>query len=298
MLECVPNVAEGRRDDVVGSLAAACGPSLLDVHRDADHHRCVFTLAGPAARDAEHAARRLARAVAESGLDVSMQRGVHPRLGLLDVVPFTALDGENDATEAARTFGSWLAAGLGVPVFFYGAADDRGVSLPDVRRDAFTRRAPDVGPARPHPRLGATAVGARPLMVAVNCELDRDDLELARDIARRVRERDGGLPGVRALGFALASRHRAQVSMNLVALGSTGIEAACTAVRDLARTAGAEVSSVELVGLLPRAELTRCSDGFRGWSGLSDDHTVEARLARARGAEHVGGDGGPGAREA
>ncbi|MGI8795920.1 MAG: glutamate formimidoyltransferase [Acidimicrobiia bacterium] len=279
MLECVVNVSEGRRHDVLDAIGGACERSLLDVHADPDHHRSVFTLAGPAERDAEAAARSLARAVAER-LDVSSHEGVHPRLGALDVVPFVALDGDTFvAVDAARAFAEWIAEELGVPAFLYGDADRDGRSLPDARRDAFTRRRPDHGPAHPHPRLGAVAVGARPPLVAVNCDLDRDDVILAREIAAQVRDRDGGLPGVRALGFELASRGRAQVSMNVTRLPVCGVERACTAVRRLAYEGGADVEGVELVGLVPAAELERCTPEFVAWSGIGPDQTIEARLA-------------------
>jgi glutamate formiminotransferase len=153
--------------------------------------------------------------------------------------------------------------------------------LPVVRRDAFTDAlTPDLGPTTPDPHLGATAVGARPPLVAVNVELDTDDLTIARRIARETRERDGGLLGVRALGLPLPSRGTVQVSMNLVDLTATGIERACTEVRDRARVWEVDATRVELVGLLPAAELARCSAGFRAWSGLDERVTIEAR-ARA-----------------
>jgi glutamate formiminotransferase len=279
MLECVVNVSEGRRRDVIGELTAACGAALLDVHTDPDHHRSVFTLAGPGERDAEDAARALTRAVAEQ-VDLSTHNGVHPRLGAVDVVPFVALEGSgaDDAVAAARAYASWIAGELAVPAFLYGDADPQARALPDLRRDAFTRRRPDAGPDAPHPRLGAVAVGARPALVAVNCRLDRDDVGLAGEIAAQVRERGGGLPGVRALGLPLASQSRAQVSMNVTRLDACGVERACTAVRRLAYEGGADVEAVELVGLLPTAELERCSPEFRDWSGIGPDHTIEARL--------------------
>ncbi len=164
-------------------------------------------------------------------------------------------------------------------MFFYGDADDQQRTLPTLRAEAFDVRPPDVVPSRPDPHIGAIAVGARPVLVALNCELDRDDLALARAVASEIRERDGGLPGVRALGLRLASRSRVQVSMNLVALERTGVEAACTEVRDRAQAAGAEIARVELVGLLPAAELARCRADFLAWSGLSAAQTIESRLA-------------------
>jgi glutamate formiminotransferase / 5-formyltetrahydrofolate cyclo-ligase len=281
MLVCVPNVSEGRDGEVLDALALACGDALLDRHVDADHHRSVFTLAAREDTTTTAAVRELARAVAER-VDLRQHAGVHPRLGALDVVPFVALDGASAgiAVDAALDFAAWIADELAVPVFLYDDADPARRSLPDLRRDAFVARAPDRGPAVAHPRLGAVAVSARPALVAVNCELGRDDLDLARQLASAVRERDGGLPGVRALGLGLASAGRVQVSMNLVALERTGVQQACDRVRDLARAAGTDVTRVELVGLAPAAELARCDPAFLAWSGIGPDRTIEARLAR------------------
>jgi glutamate formiminotransferase len=281
-MECVPNVSEGRRRDVVERIAAACTECLLDVHVDADHNRSVFTLVADSEVLIERGAMQLAEAVVRE-VDDSWHEGVHPRVGVLDVVPFVAPSGTADeralAAQRARSFARRFAETFDVPVFLYGDADPEGRSLPSLRRDAFVRRPPDLGSAEPHPRLGATAVGARPVLVAVNCELDTVKVELAHRIAHAVRERGGGLPGVRALGFELASRRRTHVSMNLTDLDATGIERACTEVRRLAREAGSDVVRVELVGLLPRRELHRCSDDFRRWAGLTDDQTIEGRLA-------------------
>jgi glutamate formiminotransferase len=277
VLECVPNVSEGRDRGALDALAAACGSALLDRHVDADHHRAVFTLAGDQTTEA---VRSLARVAAEH-VDLTRHAGIHPRMGALDVVPFVALDGSApaDAIVAAREFASWVADALDLPVFLYDAADPAGRTLPETRRDAFTGRAPDLGPSHPHPTLGAVAVGARDPLVAVNCELARDDVTLARAIATRVRERDGGLPGVRALGLHVDSVGRAQVSMNLVALQRTGLQDACRAVDALARDAGTAVARVELVGLVPAAELARCDEDFRRWSGIGPDATIEVRVA-------------------
>lgn len=285
MLECVPNVSEGRDGGILGVLARACGPSLLDLHRDTDHHRSVLTLAGPGRGDAADAIRALADAVA-GHLDQSTHVGVHPRLGALDVVPFVALagTGPEQAVTAAREFASWWAERHSVPVFCYDAADPEARTLPATRRDAFTARAPDFGPAAPHPRLGATAVGARPPLVALNCVLDTDDVTVARRIARRIRERDGGLPGVRALGLELATVGRAQVSMNLVAPELTGMEVASRAVQTAARAEGRDVEGVELVGLAPRAVMRACSREFLTWSGIDPQATIEDRLARGPGS--------------
>jgi len=279
VLECVVNVSEGRDVAMLDVLSRSCGASLLDRHQDADHHRSVFTLAGPGPRDAETATAALARAVAEQ-LDLSDHQGVHPRFGMLDVVPFCALEEDRDvAAAAALGFAEWAAIDLELPVFLYDDADPLRRSLPELRAAAFTTRAPDLGPPRPHPTLGAVAVGARPPLVAVNCWLDTDDLLIAREIARQVRETDGGLPGVRALGLAMESRGVCQVSMNLVDLPVTGIEAACTEVRRFAERDDFSVTKVEIVGLVPAAELERTAPQFRDWAGLSPDLTIEGRLA-------------------
>jgi len=206
--------------------------------------------------------------------------GAHPRIGVLDVVPFCALDGDRDlAANAAIAFGEWIVSDLDVPVFFYDDADPLRRSLPELRADAFGKRAPDLGPAIPHPELGAVAVGARPPLVAVNCWLDTDDVLVARRIARAVRERDGGLPGVRALGLELEGAESVQVSMNLVDLPLTGLEEACGEVRRLAGRDDWDVTRVELVGLVPAAEYDRTSAEFREWAGIGPDQTIEARLA-------------------
>ena len=199
-------------------------------------------------------------------ISIADHDGVHPYVGALDVVPFVALGGtrveQAQAADAAREFGRWWAESHDVPVFLYDDADPAGRDLPHIRRHAFRSRAPDFGPGAPHPTLGATAVGARRPLVAINVLLVTRDVAVARRIAREIRESDGGLPGVRSLGLMLASQNRPQVSMNLVDLDRTGIEDACLTVRDLAQREHTDVASVEVVGLVPRRELDRCSDEF------------------------------------
>src|SRR5262249_25815611 len=256
------------------AIAVTTGPALIDVHADADHNRAVFTLASPDAATVVDATRALADAVASS-ISVVSHEGVHPFMGALDVVPFVWLG--TDAAErsrsvaAARDFGAWWAEAHAVPVFLYDEADPSGRDLPQARRAAFATRTPDFGPAAPHPTLGATAVGARRPLVAINLWLATPDVAVARRIARSAPQRDGGLAGVRALGLAMRSANQAQVSMNLFDLGRTGAEAACDAVRELGRREQTEVARVELVGLVPRREAERWSPAFRAWSGLDDD---------------------------
>ncbi|MBI4576989.1 MAG: glutamate formimidoyltransferase, partial [Planctomycetes bacterium] len=235
MLECVPNFSEGRRPEVVARIeaaaAAAAGVRVLDRHVDPDHHRAVLTLAGEPAALVDGAVRAVAAAV--EAIDLGSHQGAHPRIGAADVVPFVPLAGSTlaDAVEAARAAGRRIGEELGVPVFLYGEAAARPDrrALPDIRRgglEALRGRPalePEFGPGRLHPTAGACCVGARGPLVAFNLELSTDDEELARRIARRVRESDGGLPGVRALGLRLASRGVAQVSLNLVDPGVTGL---------------------------------------------------------------------------
>jgi glutamate formiminotransferase len=280
VLEAVVNVSEGRDARRIRAIGAAAGPALLDVHDDLDHHRSVFTICAREAAATEAAVHRLVTVACED-LDLRDHEGVHPRLGIVDVVPFVALapTPADVAVSAARAFAAWLVRTLGVPVFLYGGASPTARTLPEVRRDAFGTLSPDVGPAEPHPRYGATAVGARPPLVAVNVELATTDLELARRIARETRERDGGLLGVRALGLPLASRGTVQISMNLVDLAATGIERACDEVRERAHLRDVDVVRVELVGLLPAAELARCSARFRSWAALDESLTIEGRVA-------------------
>ena len=282
VLECVANVSEGRDMEKLRALALACGDALIDVHADADHNRSVFTLAGPGALEAVEGVKGLAVAVAH-WITIVGHTGEHPSFGALDVVPFVALGGTNaeraQAAHEARTFASWWSQAYAVPTFLYDDADRENRDLPHVRTHAFKSRKPDFGPEEPHPILGATAVGARRPLIAVNCVLVSRDVADARRIARMIREASpGGLRGVRALGFYLPDVRRAQVSMNLVDIDRTGIQDACLHARQLAKKAGTDIASVELVGLIPRRELDRCSDDFLQWSRIDATSTIEARI--------------------
>jgi len=266
VLECVVNVSEGRRPDVLDRLADAAEQELLDLHHDPHHHRAVLTLVG------EDAPRAVARKAADL-LDLRTHEGVHPRLGVVDVVPFVPLDGSDltDAVAARDGFAAWAASELGLPCFFYGpGAGDP--TLPELRRDAWTTRRPDRGPDRPHPTAGAVCVGARPVLVAYNVWLAGGDVALARRVASAVRG-----PAIRALGLAVGDR--AQVSMNLVAPLEIGPGAAYDLVRHEARAAGAGIDGAELVGLLPEAVLQAVPRARWPELDLAPDRTIEARLA-------------------
>jgi glutamate formiminotransferase len=270
VLECVVNVSEGRDPAVIAALAAAGGRWLLDVHSDAHHHRSVLTLAGGGV---EEAARAVA-AEAVARLDLRTHDGVHPRLGVVDVVPFVPLEGSTmaDAVAARDRFLAWAAADLGLPGFAYGPPPGR--TLPEVRRSAFAELAPSAGPARPHPTAGAVCVGARPVLVAYNVWLaDGVGVDEARRVAAAVRR-----PGaVRALGLDVGGR--AQVSMNLVdPLGGAGPAEAFDAVRALVA-----VDGTELVGLVPAAVLEGVPRARWGELDLAPSRTIEARLEERAG---------------
>lgn len=263
MLECVINISEGTRLDVVETIGRAAGRELLDVHTDADHNRSVLTVVG------EQTARAVAAATVLT-LDLGRHEGVHPRIGVLDVVPFVPLGTStlDDAVAARDRFARWAGDTLGVPCFVYGPER----SLPDIRRGAWTDLAPTTGPDHPHPTAGAIAVGARPVLVAYNVWLAEPDLDLARAVARDVRG-----PGIRTLGLAVGDE--VQVSMNLIDPLVVGPAAAYDAVADRA-----PVARAELVGLVPEAVLGVVDP--RRWAelDLAPDRTIEARLA-ARGID-------------
>ena len=269
MLECVVNVSEGRRADVVAAIGAAAGPCLLDVHSDAHHHRSVLTLAGPYVEDAARAVAR--EAVAR--IDLSAHDGVHPRLGAVDVVPFVPLRGSSmdDAVAARDRFAAWAADALALPCFLYGPER----TLPDVRRRAFTELCPDAGPAAPHPTAGAVAVGARPVLVAYNLWLAPGvPVAVARGVARSLRSEH-----VRALGLDVGGQ--AQVSCNLIDPLVVGPDAVYDAV-----AAQAAVARAELVGLAPAAVVAGIPEARWAALDLGSSKTIEARL------EQAGLDGG------
>jgi glutamate formiminotransferase / 5-formyltetrahydrofolate cyclo-ligase len=294
LIESVPNVSDGRRLEVVDRLAAALesvdGVYLLDRTSDASHNRSVFTLAG------EHGPVLVAldRLVAEAIrlIDLNAHQGEHPRIGAVDVVPIVPLGDAtmDDCVELANRFAEGVAQRYDIPVFLYANAARRSdrVRLADVRRGQYEGlrdeigsrgREPDFGPARTHPTFGALAVSARPFLIAYNINLDSDDLELAKRIARRVRESSGGLPKVQASGFWIAELGRAQVSMNLLDFGVTPMWLVWDTVRELAAEDGVELAESELIGLAPLAALL----GVAERAGAAATDPVEARLASAAG---------------
>ncbi len=275
LVESVPNVSEGRRLEVVDRLADAISSvaavHLLDRTSDASHNRSVFTLAGEDDAVVEALERLIVAAVHE--IDMNDHRGEHPRIGAVDVIPFVPLGTTtmDDCVTLARTFADRIATRFEIPVYLYAAAATRPerVKLAEVRRGQYEAlrdeigqrgREPDFGPARLHPSFGAVAIGARPFLIAYNINLGSEDVELARRIARRVRESGGGLSKVQANGFWIEELRRAQVSMNLLDYEVTPLWLVWDSVRELAAEDGVEPAESELIGLAPLASFLAVAD--------------------------------------
>ena len=294
LFEAVPNFSEGRDAEKISRIVAAVraveGVRVLGLHSDADHNRSVLTLAGEEGPILE-AAVALAEACAAE-IDLASQSGEHPRIGSLDALPFVPLEGATleDAARLARKAGERIGA-LGLPVYLYEAAASapHRRNLAGVRRGGYEGLAsrigdprwhPDFGPRELDPHKGAVAVGARPFLVAFNAYLDTGDVEVARAVARKVRESDGGLPGLKALGLNVGGR--AQVSMNLTDLEKTPIPVALEAVRAAAAGRGASVESTELVGLAPLEALLQTARHYLKLRELEREHVLESALWDAR----------------
>jgi len=297
LIESVPNYSEGRRLDVVDRLAAAVsgtdGVHLLDRTSDASHNRSVLTMAGEAS--AVERALEATIEVAIDAIDMEHHTGEHPRIGAVDVIPFVPLGTTTlDACVVlARGFGLRIADRFGLPVYLYARAATRPdrVRLADVRRGGYEAvrdeigvpgadRAPDFGPRRTHPRAGAVAIGARPFLIAWNINLDSNDVEVAKRIARRVRESGGGLPAVQGNGFMIDELDAAQVSMNLLDFETTPMWRVYEEVARLATEAGVGIRESELIGLAPQAAF----DGVAEHAGVPLHADPVARFEAAAAA--------------
>lgn len=274
VVECVANVSEGRRLDVVHELVDGIldvsGASLADWSSDRSHNRSVFTILGEPEALGEAVERLYQTAI--DRIDLNTHRGVHPRIGAVDVLPFVPL---RDATmqscvHLARDVSKRLAAQFEVPVYLYGEAATcperralehvRGSGLADLSARMSRREwVPDFGPPRPHPTAGATAVGARQVLIAFNVNLHSTDVSVARQVARAVRARDGGLAAVKALGLRLEARGLVQVSMNLVDYTTTPLRVVFERVSEEAGRHGVQVAESEVIGLLPANALVGTS---------------------------------------
>ena len=278
LIECVPNFSEGRRPEIVRQIAdtitAIKSACVLDTHIDPDHNRSVITFVAPPEAVVTAAVSAVRRA--SELIDLRTHQGEHPRLGTTDVLPFVPVRGVtmDDCVRVAHEAGAIIARDLSIPVYFYERAALRPerVNLEDVRRGALELlreqittnpdRVPDVGLAQVHESAGAIAVGARPFLIAFNVILRSDDIAVARQIARTIRARNGGLPFVKALGFQLHTRSLVQVSMNLVNYEVTGMTTVYDAITREADRLNVEIDSAEIVGLVPQAALDPAAPFF------------------------------------
>jgi glutamate formiminotransferase len=291
IVECVPNFSEGRRQDVidriVASLQQVAGVQVVDVQSDIDHNRSVVTLVGEPQAAVEAAFRGAAEAARL--IDMNHHRGGHPRMGAADVIPFIPVQGVNmqDCIELARQLGERIGTELGIPVYLYeeAATDPARRNLADVRRGEYEglkeeietdpQRAPDFGPASMG-SAGATAVGARPPLVAFNVYLNTEDPAPAQAIARAVRHSSGGLRFVKALGLAVEGQ--TQVSMNLTDYRRTPIHRVLEIIRSEASRYGLVVTQTEIVGLVPAEALLDAARFYLQLGEFSPDQVLENRL--------------------
>ena len=301
LFECVPNFSEGRDAEKIERIVAPArdipGVTVLDVERNADHNRCVISLVGEGDALLEAVFRMVG--VATQLIDLNVQRGEHPRMGATDVVPFVPIGSSTmaDAIRLAERLGARVAKELGIPVYLYAAAAKRPerADLANVREGQFEglreaivsdpARAPDFGEPRLHPTAGAVAVGARPVLIAYNAYLTTPDVSVAKRIAKSVRARDGGLPEVKALGFEIRERNRAQVSMNLTDYRVTPIHRALEAVRREAQRFGVAVEESEIVGLVPEDALFDAAEYYLQLHSFDRAAVLERKV---RAAESTG----------
>ena len=296
LVECVPNFSEGRKPETVRliaeSIAAVQSACVLDTHIDPDHNRSVITFVASPEKVVEAAVNAVRRAA--ELIDMRVHLGEHPRFGATDVLPFVPVRGVtmDDCVRVAHEAGEIIARELSIPVYYYehAALRPERVNLEDVRRGALEllreqittnpERAPDAGPARVHDSAGAIAIGARPFLIAFNVILRSDDIAVARQIARKIRARNGGLPFLKALGFQLHTRSLVQVSMNLVNYEVTGMAAAYDAIQREAELIGVEIDSAEIVGLIPQNALDRNAAYFSKLGNFSDSKILEHQITK------------------
>jgi glutamate formiminotransferase / formiminotetrahydrofolate cyclodeaminase len=292
--ECVPNFSEGRDEAKIARIVApardAAGVTVLDVERNADHNRCVVSLVGegPALQDAVVAMMRVATEL----IDLTTHKGEHPRMGATDVVPFVPLG--DSTTEQAVELAVGLATRvwneLHIPVYLYGLAARRPEreDLAKVRAGQFEgirdtieadpARQPDIGEPRVHPTAGIVAIGARPVLIAYNAYLTTPDVAIAKRVAKAVRNRDGGLAEVKALGFDIRERQRAQVSMNLTDYRRTPVHRAVEAVRREAARYGAGIEDTEVVGLVPEDALFDAAEYYLQLNSFDRANVLERKV--------------------
>ncbi|HKO73949.1 MAG TPA: glutamate formimidoyltransferase [Gaiellaceae bacterium] len=288
-LESVPNFSEGRDPETLAALERSLSEPgrLLDVHTDWDHHRSVFTIVGTGDELVETLLAGIATAAER--VDLGRHEGAHPRIGAADVVPLVPLRPEDEpvARDTALALAERVGSELGLPVFFYGRLTE------DRREPAFFRRggpeelqrridsdelAPDRGPAKLHPTAGGVLVGVRRPLIAFNVNLRGASVETAREIASLVRERDGGFPGVRALGLDLPKAGLVQVSMNVTDWEAAALHTIVATIAAEAEARGGEVAGSELVGLMPAGAAVEAAGSLLRIDGLDSRHVLELRL--------------------
>jgi glutamate formiminotransferase len=296
LIECIPNVSEGRRPDVVRRLADAitsvAGVKLLDSSSDSSHNRSVFTLVGDAPAVEAAVLALFERAVAE--IDLRTHRGEHPRMGAVDVVPFVPIEGVTmaECVAVARRVGAAVAERFGVPVYLYEEASSNPArrNLEDIRRGEFEGLAvkmaaeawaPDFGGTTPHPSAGAAVIGARMALVAYNINLATDRLDVAKKIAASIRHSSGGFRFVKAAGFTLADRGIVQVSMNLTNYEKTPIFRVFETVKREAARYGVAILDSEIVGLIPSAALLGAAEYYLQIEGFKPEQVLENKLRGA-----------------
>jgi glutamate formiminotransferase / 5-formyltetrahydrofolate cyclo-ligase len=296
LIECIPNISEGRRADIINRMADAVrainGVGLLDLSSDPSHNRSVFTFAGDSAAVQQAVLVLVERAIAD--IDLRTHRGEHPRMGAVDVVPFVPIEGVTMAqcVELANAVGAMIADRFGVPVYLYeeAARDPLRKNLEDIRRGEFegleTKMktagwAPDFGPAAPHPSAGATVIGARMALIAYNINLATDRLDVAKKIAAGIRHSSGGYRFVKAAGFRLDDRGIVQVSMNLTNYEKTPIFRVFEAVKREAARYGVTVLESEIVGLVPSAALSAAAEFYLQLGGFTPDQVLENKLRQS-----------------
>jgi len=288
-LESVPNFSEGRDEAALAALRDALSKParLLDVHADWDHHRSVYTLVGSGPELVETLVEGIRRAV--DLIDLRGHEGAHPRVGAADVVPLVPLRPEQEpaAREAAISLADRVGGELELPVFFYGRLTEdghepayfrRGGPEELQRRVAAAELSPDRGPDLLHPTAGAVLIGVRRPLVAFNVNLRTNDVEIAREIARLVRERDGGFPGVRALGLDLPRAGLVQVSMNVTDWEASALHEIVERIVAEADARGAAVAGSELVGLMPAGAAVEAAGAVLRIDGFDPSHVLELRL--------------------
>ncbi len=299
LIECVPNFSEGRDltkvDALVSAMSGIAGAWVLDRSSDADHNRSVITLAGEPEAVAEAAIRSAGKAA--ELIDMTRQTGVHPRIGATDVIPFVPLEGVSmdECVALARRVGQELWDRYRIPIYFYEAAATRPdrVNLENVRKGQFEGlseesprnpgRSPDIGGPRLHPTAGATAVGARKLLLAYNIYLNTSDVSAAREIARTIRSSSGGLPNVKAIGVEMKSRGLAQVSINLTDFEVTPLHRVFEMVKLEAKRRGCAVVGSEIIGLVPRKAVDLSAEYDLQLENFSPERVLENRLAAVAG---------------